>query len=84
MLVTRNDNNNNNEFCIALVPSLSLLGGSSIQLGGIVTFCPLGYFGFEGIETFWAQKLRQDKLLQFTKILNYNKSSYIIFGAKLF
>ena len=30
---------------------------------------------FRGIETFWAQKVRQGKLAEFTKILNYNKSS---------
>ena len=33
----------------------------------------MGYFGLKDTETFWAQKIRQEKLSQFTKILNYIK-----------
>ena len=32
---------------------------------------------FESIKTFWAQKIIQEKLTKFTKILNYIKSSCI-------
>ena len=51
---------------------------SSIQIDGINTFCPLGYFGLGGIST---SKLRQEKLTKFIKILNYIKFLCIIFVA---
>ena len=65
---------------------------SNIQLGSIGTFYPLGYFGLEGIEHFWAYKIRQEKLTQFiksselyqvfmknfcTKISTYSRSKYL-------
>ena len=46
---------------------------SSTQLGSIDRICPLGYFGFGGIEKFCAQKLGKENLSQFTKMLNYIK-----------
>ena len=30
---------------------------SSMQYGGISTFCPWGIFGLQGISTFWLKKL---------------------------
>ena len=36
------------------------------------------------IETFWAQKIIQEKFSRFTKVLNYIKSSCIIFCTKMF
>ena len=63
---------------------LILFWFSSIQLGVLKHFCPLGYFGLRGTEKFWAQKIEQEKLSQFAKILNYIKFSCIIFCAKLF
>ena len=56
---------------------------SSTQLGSIERICPLGYFGFGGIEKFCAQKLGQGNLSQFKMILNYIKYSCIIFCFKL-
>ena len=38
---------------------------------------------FGGIGTFWGQKIRQEKLTKFTKILNYIKSSCIIVCTKM-
>ena len=35
-------------------------------------------------ETFWDQKIKQEILTKFTKILNYIKSSCMMFCAKLF
>ena len=54
-----------------------------MQLEGIETFLFLGYFGLVGMETFWAQKIRQEKLTQFTKIFKNIKSSCIIFSSKM-
>ena len=51
---------------------------SSIQLEGIEAFCYLGHFELEGFEIFQAQKIRQEKLSQFTKTLKYIKSSCAI------
>ena len=71
-------------FTIFFIKRASLLRFSSIQLGGISTFCPLGYFWALGYYHILAQKIRQEKLLKFIKILNYNKSSCIIFVLNCF
>ena len=57
---------------------------SSIQLGGISRFRLLGISGLGGINTFWVQKIRPEKLLKFTKILNYIKFSYFMNYFKYF
>ena len=57
---------------------------SSIQLGSISTFCPLRYFWALGYYHILAQKIRQQKMLKFIKILNYNKIFMYNFCAKLF
>ena len=57
---------------------------SSIQLGSIETFCPLKYFLVLGsIKKHWAEKIRQEKLPKFIKLLDYNKSSCLIFCVKM-
>ena len=38
---------------------------------------------FWGIGTFWAQKYAQEKSIIFTKVLNYSKSSCILFFAEM-
>ena len=70
-----------------------------IQLGDIDTFCPPGaYFDLGVMKNFaflwhililvywniWISKIRQEKLLQFTKILNYVKSSCIIYMPNIY
>ena len=52
---------------------------SSIQLGSIETFSPRDTFRLEGIETFCVQKIKQEKIVLFIKILKYNKFSCINF-----
>ena len=37
-----------------------------------------------GISTFWAQKIRQEKFSQFTKIMNFIKSVCINFCVEMF
>ena len=32
---------------------------------------------FGGVETFWVQKIKQEKLTKFKKLLNYNQSSSV-------
>ena len=44
----------------------------------------LTHFGLGGIDTFCDQKIRHEKLRQFIKILNSNKSPCIRFCTKLF
>ena len=53
------------------------------NLGVLTHFAPWGIFGLGGIDTFWDQKIRQEKLPQFMKILNYNKSFCNFFGQTL-
>ena len=53
------------------------------NLGLLTHFPPWSIFGLGGINTFWVQKVKQKKLLKFTKILNYIKSSCIIFCTNL-
>ena len=52
---------------------------SSIQYGGISTFCPPGVFLGLGILAHFSTKIRSQKLLKFIKIVNYSKSPCIIF-----
>ena len=37
----------------------------------------------EGIGTFWAQEIAQEKLAILTKVLNYTKSSCVVLYAKM-
>ena len=53
------------------------------NLGVLTHIAPWGIFGLGGIDTFWDQKIRQEKLPQFMKILNYNKSFCNFFGQTL-
>ena len=55
----------------------------SIQLEGISTFFPWVGFGLRGINAFQTQKIGQEKLSKSTKMLNYIKSSCMIFTTKL-
>ena len=51
--------------------SSNLLWKISIPLGGIRKFCSMGYLRLGGIRTFRAQKVTQEILENFIKILNY-------------
>ena len=56
---------------------------SGIQLDGIDTFCLLGYFWGWRYWHILGSKITQEKLLKFTKVLNYIKSLCIIFCVKM-
>ena len=56
---------------------------SGIQLEGTKTFLQWDISRLGGIRTFWLKKIRREKLLKFIEILNYNKSSCIIFCVKM-
>ena len=47
-------------------------------------FASWGISGLGGISTFWVQKIRPEKLLKFTKILNYIKFSCFMNCFKYF
>ena len=51
---------------------------------GVLGHFAHGVFWRMDIRTFWVQKIKQENLAKFTKILNYIKSSCIIFCVKLF
>ena len=58
-----------------LINSVKLV--SSIQFGGIETFCPLGHIWIWGYWNILSSKIRPITLSQLTKILNCIKSSYM-------
>ena len=81
------------------VGQVSQSGAKNSQMGAKITkrgitvafnlrvlkhFVPWVIFRLGAIETFWAQKIRQENLSKFITILNCNKSSCIIFWVKLF
>ena len=57
---------------------------SKIQYGGISTFLPPLVFLGLWVLVHFSSKIKHEKLLKFIKILNYNKSSGIMFYAKLY
>lgn len=63
---------------------ISLISNSIIQIGLLKDSAPWEIIWSGGIETFSAQKNRQENLSWFTKILNYVQFSCIIFCVKLF
>lgn len=70
--------------CSLNVRPLSILTPHrSIQLEYGGTFRSLEYFVLGGIGTSWIQKIRLGKSSQCTKILNYIKTSCIIFCTKM-
>ena len=72
------------DICSLNVRPLSILTPHrSIQLECGGTFRPLEYFALGGIGTYWIQKIRLGKSSQCTKILNYIKTSCIIFCTKM-
>ena len=74
-----------NFYYFAISPTfISLISNSIVQIGLSKDSAPWEIIWSVGIETFWAQKIRQENLSWFTKILNYVKFSCIIFCAKLF
>ena len=50
-------------------PWIMTWSDSSIQLGGIETFWPLGNFELGSVETFWAQKNQTRKIVAIHKKL---------------
>ena len=52
-------------------------------IGSIRTFCPLGYFWACVYWDILNSNTRQEKLSKYTKILHFNKSSYITFWVKM-
>ena len=74
-----------NFYYFAISPTfISLISNSIVQIGLSKDSAPWEIIWSGGIETFWAQKIRQENLSWFTKILNYVKFSCIIFCARLF